>query len=146
VCEAAFSHVNLVRRDAQIGQDAVYGKRFEVFEVGFGELEVVVYQGETRVLGYARQSVFVLVEGDEFAFGGKFVEDGATVSAAAEGDIHIGAIWVCNQGIHAGVKKDGVVVVVHTQTVGQRPDALLNLGCVVGETTEPTETFQRRQR
>ena len=49
------------------------------------------------------------------------------MSTAPEGNIHIGAIWICNQGIHAGVKKDGVVVVVHTQTVGQRPDALLTL-------------------
>jgi hypothetical protein len=44
------------------------------------------------------------------------------------------------------VEKDGVVIVVHTQTVGQRPDALLNLGCVVGETFVPTETFQRNPR
>jgi hypothetical protein len=43
------------------------------------------------------------------------------------------------------MKKDGVVVVVHTQTVGQRPDALLTLGCVVGETIAPTETFRLRQ-
>jgi hypothetical protein len=43
------------------------------------------------------------------------------------------------------VQKDRVVIVVHTQTVGQRPDALLTLGCVADERVVPTETFPRRQ-
>lgn len=103
----------------------------------------MVHEGKSWVLGCSGEGVFVLIERDEFAFAGEFVEYGSAVTAAAEGNVNVGAVWVGYQGVHAGVEKDGVVIVVHTQTVGQRPDALLTLGCVVGETFEPTETFRR---
>jgi hypothetical protein len=45
-----------------------------------------------------------LIEGNEFAFGGEFAQDGATVTAPTEGDVYIGAIWVGYQGIHTGVE------------------------------------------
>jgi len=60
----------LVGRDAQVGQQSINGLGFEVFQVGFGELKVVVYQRESGVVGNALKGVFVLVKGDQFAFGG----------------------------------------------------------------------------
>ena len=146
MCKSAFTHINLVGGDAKISENAIHGGGFEEFEVLFGELEIVVYQGESGVLWYSGECVFVLIEGNELAFAGEFVEYGSAMAATAKGNIHIGAVWVGYQGVHAGVEKDGVVIVVHTQTVGQRPDALLNLGCVVDETFVPTETFQRNPR
>ena len=89
--EAPFEGVEVVRRDPEVGQNAVDLPDAAQPQRPAQEAEVALDVVETGVVGAVGARVAVLVEGVETPFGPQCGEDAARVASAAEGQVGIGA-------------------------------------------------------
>lgn len=89
--EAPFDGVEMVRRNAQIGQYTIDLRDAAQAQCSAQEAEIALHIDEPRVVGTVGQRIAVLVEAVEPPLGAQLRENAPRMAAAAEGQIDVSA-------------------------------------------------------
>ena len=107
--EPFLGRVELMRRNTQVGEDAVHLSAMVELDEILEVLEILRYEGETLVVEGIRSRVLILVEGIEMPRG-ETLKDGTGVAAAAESDVDIHALGLDVEAFDAFVQHDRIVI------------------------------------
>ena len=105
--------IEVVRRDAEVGQHPVHLSDAVIAQEGSEITEVAADKDEPRIVGRGvGLGVGVLIESEKSAVGAQSTEDGTAMAAAAEGDVYIDAIRRQVERLQTFVEQGGDVVIV----------------------------------
>ena len=108
--EAPFGGVEVVRRDAQIGQNTVHGRHPGPTQLSAQKAEIAGHETKTRIIGAVGFGIAVLIERKEPALGAERFEDASRVSAAAERKVDVSPPRVYIEQRHRLFEQDRCMV------------------------------------
>ena len=111
--ETPLHGVEMVRRDAQIGQNAVHLLHLPQPQCPAQKAEVALDVVEPPVVGAVRARVAVLIEGVESPAGTQLFEDAARMAAPAESEVHVSARRVYGEQVDGLLQKDRCMILRH---------------------------------
>ena len=103
----------MVRRDAQIGQNAVHLLHLPQPQRPAQKAEVALDVVEPPVVGTVRARVAVLIESVESPAGTQLFEDAARMAAPAESEVHVSARRVYGEQVYGLLQEDRCMILRH---------------------------------
>ena len=111
--KAPFEGVEMVRRDPQVGQNAVHLPHAAQPQRAPQEAEIALHIVEPRVVGAVGQRIAVLIEAVKTPFGTQSGEDAARMAASAESEVGVGARGINTEQRHRLFQQHGSMILRH---------------------------------
>ena len=111
--KAPLDGVEMVRRHAEVGQNAVHLRDAPQPQRAPQEAEITLHIVEPRIVGTVLQRIAVLIEAVETPLGPQCGEDAARMAASAESEVGVGARRIDTEQCHRLFQQYGSMVLRH---------------------------------